>query len=101
MYEEQRTYLRQVGETGRKELLIKHTGREGIDLPTHEHAQYQIAYTLQGTLRLTVEEIQNERLTLSLISGNRMPILYILTYPPIVSNWGSVSRVKENFSSAS
>ncbi len=55
MNNEQETYLRQVGETDRKELLVKHTGREGIDLPAHEHAQYQIAYTLQGTLRLTVE----------------------------------------------
>ncbi len=52
---EQETYLQQVDETDRRELLIKHTGREGIDLPSHNHAQYQITYTLQGTLRLTVE----------------------------------------------
>ncbi len=56
MNEEQRNYLRQVDCTHSKEILIKHTGREGIDLPVHRHLQYQIAYTLQGTLRLTVEE---------------------------------------------
>ncbi len=92
MNEEQRTYLRQVGETGRKELLIKHTGREGIDLPTHEHAQFQIAYTQQGTLRLTVEEKEYfvpehhlcwipSGMTHSLSSNNRKIALVIIYVP--------------------
>jgi len=92
MNNEQETYLRQVGETDRKELLIKHTGREGIDLPAHEHAQYQIAYTLQGTLRLAVEDkeyfvpehhlcwIPSERKH-SLSSNNRKIALVIIYVP--------------------
>ncbi len=102
MNEEQKTYLCQVDLTDRKELLIKHTGREGIDLPAHRHSQYQIAYTRQGTLRLTVEGKEYfvpehhlcwipSGMTHSLSSSNRK-IALVIFYAPLAFPLRDVRR---------
>lgn len=56
MNEEQKKYLKKVSEASSEEILIKYTGREGMDLEKHVHEQYQIIFTLQGTLHITVED---------------------------------------------
>ena len=57
MNKEQKEYIRKVALTTEEEILIKHTGREGIELEMHTHEQFQIILTLQGTLHVVVNEI--------------------------------------------
>ena len=58
MNEEQQNYINKVGKSLENQLLIKHTGREGINLMEHFHEQYQIIFTLQGTLHIFVDGIE-------------------------------------------
>ena len=54
MNEEQRRYLAHIGESDTEEILIKRTGWEAINLPTHAHEKFQIIYTLSGTLHIKI-----------------------------------------------
>lgn len=51
---EQREYLAHIGASDREEILIKRTGWEAINLPTHAHEKFQIIYTLSGTLHIKI-----------------------------------------------
>ncbi len=52
MNKEQRRYLAHIGESDTEEILIKRTGWEAINLPTHTHEKFQIIYTLSRTLHI-------------------------------------------------
>ena len=54
MNDEQREYLAHIGASDREEILIKRTGWEAINLPTHAHEKFQIIYTLSGTLHIKI-----------------------------------------------
>ena len=54
MNEEQRRYLAHIGESDTEEILIKRTGWEAINLPTHTHEKFQIIYTLSRTLHIKI-----------------------------------------------
>ena len=54
MNDEQREYLAHIGTSDREEILIKRTGWEAINLPTHAHEKFQIIYTLSGTLHIKI-----------------------------------------------
>ena len=54
MNDEQREYLAPLGASDREEILIKRTGWEAINLPTHAHEKFQIIYTLSGTLHIKI-----------------------------------------------
>lgn len=54
MNEEQRRYLAHIGESDTEEILIKRTGWEAINLPTHAHEKFQIIYTLSGALHIKI-----------------------------------------------
>lgn len=56
MNEEQRNYLKQIEESPKENILIKHTGREAIQLPPHQHQQIQVVMAQRGTLRITIKE---------------------------------------------
>lgn len=54
MNDEQREYLAHIGASDREEILIKRTGWEAINLPTHAHEKFQTIYTLSGTLHIKI-----------------------------------------------
>lgn len=54
MNDEQREYLAHIGASDREEILIKRTGWEAINLPTHAHEKFQIIYTLSGSLHIKI-----------------------------------------------
>ncbi|MDO4165119.1 MAG: AraC family transcriptional regulator [Bacteroides sp.] len=57
MNQEQQTYISSLNTSVSGEIRIKHTGREGISLPTHQHGKHQIVYTLSGTLHVQTTNI--------------------------------------------
>ena len=54
MNDEQREYLAHIGASDREEILIKRTGWEAINLPTHAHEKFQTIYTLSGPLHIKI-----------------------------------------------
>ena len=54
MNEEQENFIRQVEQVGKGKVLIKVTGREGVDLAPHSHHCIQVVETIAGSLRVTV-----------------------------------------------
>jgi AraC-like DNA-binding protein len=56
MNEEQRSFIRLVDNGSPDKVMVKDTGREGIDLAPHSHDCIQLVETVTGTLRVTVGE---------------------------------------------
>ena len=54
MNEEQQTFIQGVEHASQKEVIVKVTGREGIDLAPHNHNRVQLVEAVTGTLRVTV-----------------------------------------------
>lgn len=52
MNQEQQAYISSLDRSASGEIHIKHTGREGINLPPHRHDKHQLVYTLSGTLHI-------------------------------------------------
>lgn len=52
MNQEQQAYISSLDRSASGEIHIKHTGREGINLPSHHHSKHQLVYTLSGTLHI-------------------------------------------------
>ncbi len=56
MNEEQRNFIQRVDNGSSDMVMVKDTGREGIDLAPHSHNCIQLVETVAGTLRVTVGE---------------------------------------------
>lgn len=54
MNEEQQSFIQGVDHAPQKEVIVKVTGREGIDLAPHSHNRVQLVEAVTGTLRVTV-----------------------------------------------
>lgn len=54
MNAEQQKYIAEINHSPENEIHIKKTGQEGISLPQHSHAKFQIIYTLSGTLHIQI-----------------------------------------------
>lgn len=55
MNEEQKTFIQRVDEGSQGRVIVKDTGREGVELPLHSHDCIQLVVTVSGTLRVTVD----------------------------------------------
>ena len=56
MNEEQRSFIPCIDTASTGRVIVKDTGREGIDLAPHRHNCTQLVETVTGTLRVTVGE---------------------------------------------
>ena len=56
MNEEQESYLKQIEHAPKGDIIVKHTGREVVVLPPHQHQQIQVVMAQRGTLRITIED---------------------------------------------
>ncbi len=56
MNEEQRSFIHCIDTASTGRVIVKDTGREGIDLAPHRHNCTQLVETVTGTLRVTVGE---------------------------------------------
>jgi AraC-like DNA-binding protein/quercetin dioxygenase-like cupin family protein len=54
MNEEQQTFIQGIDHASQNEVIVKVTGREGIDLTPHSHNRVQLVEAVAGTLRVTV-----------------------------------------------
>ena len=54
MNEEQKTFIQGVDHTAKDNVIVKVTGREGIDLAPHSHRRVQLVEAVTGTLRVTI-----------------------------------------------
>lgn len=55
MNEEQKNFIQRVNNGSPDRVIVKDTGREGVDLPPHSHDCIQLVVTVSGTLRVTVD----------------------------------------------
>ena len=56
MNKEQQSFIQGVDRASQWEVIVKVTGREGIDLAPHSHDRVQLVEAMTGTLRVTVGE---------------------------------------------
>ena len=54
MNEEQQTFIQGIDHASQNAVIVKVTGREGLDLTPHSHNRVQLVEAVAGTLRVTV-----------------------------------------------
>lgn len=105
MNQEQQAYISSIDCAATNEIYIKHTGREGISLPSHHHGKHQLIYTLSGTLHIQAGNmsylVPEKHLALipagvehELSSNNRQITLVIFYYNPAGGEAGADDAVR-------